>query len=155
MMEPAYREAMRGFASGVAIIACGEGQGRSGCAATAIASLSLDPPSLLVNLRRASETARRIPEVGAFSVNFLRASQEELARRFSSSIHGAERFGQGAWRSGITGAPVLEDALSLVECRLEEALERHTHVILIGRAMYARGGAGQALLHFRSEYLTI
>jgi flavin reductase (DIM6/NTAB) family NADH-FMN oxidoreductase RutF len=148
----AYRQAMRAFATGVAIIACGRGGARAGCVATAVASLSLSPPSLIVNLQRGGATARRLSESAAFSVNFLGPAQETLARRFAGGAHGAERFAEGAWEEGAHGAPVLADALASLECRVEEALERHTHVIVIGRVLAARAAEGPALLHFRGRY---
>src|SRR5437764_10270043 len=112
MNEADYRRAMRAFASGVAIVACDEGEARAGCVATAVASLSLAPPSLIVNLQRDGSTYRRLAEVRHFSVNFLTHAQEPLARRFAGGALAAERFAEGAWIEGITGAPVLADALS-------------------------------------------
>jgi flavin reductase (DIM6/NTAB) family NADH-FMN oxidoreductase RutF len=143
---------MRAFATGVSIIACGEGEGRAGCVATALASLSLSPPSLIVNLQRAGSTSRRLREVAHFSVNILAAEQEPLAHRFAGKAHGAERFAEGAWETGRTGAPALADALAVMECRIEEILVRHTHVIVIGRVEAARANEGAALLHFRGLF---
>jgi flavin reductase (DIM6/NTAB) family NADH-FMN oxidoreductase RutF len=150
--EAEYRQAMRAFATGVAIVACGRGAERAGCVATAVASLSLAPPSLIVNLQRDGSTYRRLSAGGAFSVNFLNAAQEALARRFSGGAAAGERFAEGAWAEGVTGAPVLTDALAALECRIEEILERHTHAIVIGRVAAARAGDGPALLHFRGRF---
>jgi flavin reductase (DIM6/NTAB) family NADH-FMN oxidoreductase RutF len=62
---------MRAFATGVAIIACGRGAERAGCVETAVASLSLDPPSLIVNQQRGGLTYRRLRLSESFSVNVL------------------------------------------------------------------------------------
>src|SRR4051812_10497436 len=132
MNEADYRQAMRAFATGVAIVACGEGEARAGCVATAVASLSLAPPSLLVNLQRDGSTYRRLRALLVFSVNSLRAEHEALARRFAGGALAGERFAEGDWVAGATGAPVLADALASLECRVEEILERHTHAIVIG-----------------------
>lgn len=148
-----FRQAMRAFATGVAIIACGEGEGRAGCVATAVTSLSLTPPSLIVCLQRDGSTYRRLRDLERFSVNFLSRDQEALARRFAGGALATERFAQGAWETGATGAPVLTDALSALECRVEEILERHTHGIVIGRVEGARNGPeAAALLHFRGRF---
>ncbi len=147
-----YRQAMRAFATGVAIVASGQGTQRAGCVATAVASLSLTPPSLIVNLQRDGSTLRRLRECGFFSVNFLTEAQESLARRFSGGAHGADRFEEGAWSDAASGAPVLADALAALECRVEEVLERFTHAIVIGRVEAARAGEGRALLHFLGRF---
>ncbi len=150
--QASYRAAMRAFATGVAIIACGRGDNRAGCVATAVASLSLDPPSLIVNLQRDGSTYRRLRESDAFSVNFLRPEQETLAQRFAGGAPAAERFAGGAWTEAETGAPALADALASLDCRIEEILERYTHAIVIGRVAAARSAEGPALLHFRGAF---
>jgi len=148
-----FRHAMRAFATGVAIVACGRGEARAGCVATAVASLSLAPPSLIVNLQRDGSTYRRLRDAQWFSVNFLSAAQEPLARRFAGGALAGERFAEGAWIEGATGAPVLADALASLECRLEEIVERHTHGIVIGRVEGSRtGGDEPPLLHFRGRF---
>jgi flavin reductase (DIM6/NTAB) family NADH-FMN oxidoreductase RutF len=148
-----FRQAMRAFATGVAIVACGQGEARAGCVATAVASLSLSPPSLIVNLQRDGSTYRRLRETQRFSVNFLNRAQEPLARRFAGGALASERFAEGSWIEGATGAPVLADALAALECRLEEIIERHTHGIVIGRVEAARTGPeAPPLLHFRGRF---
>jgi flavin reductase (DIM6/NTAB) family NADH-FMN oxidoreductase RutF len=147
-----YRKAMRAFATGVPIVACGRGAERAGCVATALASLSLAPPSLIVNLQRDGSTLRRLRACGRFSVNFLSAAQEPLARRFAGGAQGPERFAEGAWSDGTDGAPRLADALATLDCRVEEILERFTHAIVIGRVEAASVGEGPALLHFGGRF---
>jgi flavin reductase (DIM6/NTAB) family NADH-FMN oxidoreductase RutF len=148
-----FRHAMRAFATGVAIVACGRGETRAGCVATAVTSLSLSPPTLIVNLQRDGSTYRRLREAQRFSVNFLTAAQEPLARRFAGGALASERFAEGAWIDGATGAPILADALASLEAQVEEIVERHTHGIVIGRVEAARTGADEPpLLHFRGRF---
>ncbi len=154
----AYRRAMREFAAGVAIVACGAGDARSGCTVTALASLSLAPPTLLVCLGRDALTLKRLSETGAFSVNLLAARHQELAHRFAggAGVRGAARFAIGRWTTLATGAPLLADALAAIDCRVEEILERHTHAIVIGAMAGMRHGeGGAALAHWRSGYETL
>ncbi len=153
-----FRLAMREFASGVGIIAAGIGEARSGCTATAIASLSLSPPSLVVCLNRATATLAAARLAGAFSVNVLAAHHLELAKRFAGAtgVKGAERFELGDWAPLVTGAPVLGDALATLDCRLEDIVERHTHAIVIGAVEAVRvTKASAALLHWRSHFETL
>jgi flavin reductase (DIM6/NTAB) family NADH-FMN oxidoreductase RutF len=151
----AYRRAMREFAAGVAIVACGAGDHRAGCTVTALTSLSLSPPTLLVCLGRDALTLARLRESGAFSVNLLAPRHRELADLFAGrdGVHGVARFALGRWTSLVTGAPMLADALAAIDCRVEEIIERHTHAIVIGAMAGVRqGDSGPALAHWRSRY---
>lgn len=154
----AFRAAMREFASGVVIIACGEGEIRAGCTVTAFASLSLEPPSLVVCIDRTAATLARLRQCGAFSANVLGARHEALANRFAGrdGVEGAERFAQGEWVTLATGAPLLRDALAGLDCRVEEIIDRHTHAIVIGAVVGVRRGEnGGALAHWRSRFETL
>jgi len=152
----AFREAMREFGAGVAIVACGAGEARSGCTVTALASLSLTPPTLLVCLSRDALTLKRLRETGAFSINLLADRHRRLAERFADrAARGVERFALGDWTASGAGVPMLADALAALDCRVEEILERHTHAIVIGAVVGVRRGEGAALFHWRSRYQTL
>jgi flavin reductase (DIM6/NTAB) family NADH-FMN oxidoreductase RutF len=151
----AFRHAMQAVASGVAIIACGEGEARLGCTITSLASLSLAPPTLVVCLARSSSTLAGLRETGAFSVSFLAARHQALAHRFSGhgGAHGARRFDGAPWITLSTGAPVLADAIAAFDCLTEEVIERHSHAIVLGAVVSLREGAGEpALARRRGEY---
>ena len=151
----AFRLAMRELASGVALVTAGRGAQRTGCTATSLCSLSLDPPSLIVCIARTSSTLAALRASRAFGVNILAAAQEDLADRFAgrSGVHGAARFAGAEWTTLVTGAPLLRAALAYIDCAVEEVLERHTHAILIGRvAAVHRAGGAPALIHRRGRF---
>lgn len=153
-----FRLAMREFASGVAIVTCMSRGERRGCTATALASLSLTPPSLIVCLERSSSTLASLTRAGAFAVNLLAAQHGPLAARFSGrdGVQGDARFEEGDWLPLVTGSPALADALVSIDCRVEEILERHTHAIIIGAVQAVRlGGKTSGLLHWRSRFETL
>ena len=151
----AFRQAMRALSSGVAIIACGEGEARAGCTATSLTSLSLAPPTLIVCLARTSTTLAGLREAGAFSINLLAARHQALAHRFSghSGVHGPGRFDTGQWVTLSTGAPVLADALAAFDCLVEEVIERHSHAIVLGAVVSLKEGVDEPVLaRRRGEY---
>jgi len=151
----AFRLAMRELASGVSLVTAGRGEQRSGCTATSVCSLSLDPPTLIVCIARASTTLAALRASGAFGVNILAAEHEYLADRFAGrdGAHGAARFVGAEWTTMATGAPLLRGALASIDCTVEEVLERHTHAILIGRvAAVHRAGGAPALVHRRGQF---
>lgn len=151
----AFRSAMRALSAGVAIVACGEGETRTGATVTSFASLSLAPPTLFICLTRASATLAGMRETGAFSVNLLTARHEPLAQRFSgrSGVHGVRRFEGARWTALATGAPILADALASFDCLIEEVVERHSHAIVLGAVVSLKEGADEpALIHWRASY---
>ena len=153
-----FRHTMRALSSGVAIVACGEGEARAGCTAISLASLSLAPPTLIVCLARSSSTLARLREAGAFSISLLAARHQALANRFSghSGVHGARRFDLGRWVTLSTGAPVLADAIAAFDCLVEEVIERHSHAIILGAVVSLKDGADEPLLiRRRGEYGTL
>jgi flavin reductase (DIM6/NTAB) family NADH-FMN oxidoreductase RutF len=153
----AFRHAMRAFSSGVAIIACGEGEARAGCTATSLASLSLAPPTLIVCLARSSSTLIGLREAGAFSISLLAARHQALAYRFSghSGVHGSRRFDTAQWVTLSTGAPVLADAVTAFDCLVEEVIERHSHAIVLGAVVSLKESVDEPVLaRRRGEYVS-
>ena len=151
----AFRHAMRSLASGVAIIASGEGEGRVGATVSSLASLSLTPPTLIVSLSRSSSTLAGLRQNGAFSANVLAARHEHLADRFSGrgGLQGVKRFEDMHWTRGATGSPLLVDALVAFDCRLEEIVERHSHALVLGSVVATAEGPDEpALIHWRGAF---
>ena len=153
----AFRHAMRALSSGVAMIACGDGEGRLGCTITSLASLSLAPPTLFVCLARTSSTLAGLREEGAFSISLLAARHQALAHRFSGhgGVHGARRFDSAQWITLSTGAPVLADAIAAFDCLVEEVIERHSHAIVLGAVVSLKESVDEPVLaRRRGEYVS-
>lgn len=136
----AFRAAMRELAAGVTIVTAGAGDGRRGLTATAVCSVSVEPPTLLACINRATEGHAAIAESGAFCVNVVAAEHRVLADRFAGrdGARGASRFDVGDWDSLETGAPALGDALAVFDCRVVETIEWGTHTIFIGAVVGTR-----------------
>jgi flavin reductase (DIM6/NTAB) family NADH-FMN oxidoreductase RutF len=150
-----FKSAMRDLAGGVSVISAGRGDGRCGLTATSVSSLSLDPPSLLVCIRRASATLAAISTNRAFGVNILSANHRDLAERFAGQggIWGAARYVDADWLTLATGAPLLADALAAVDCTVERLIEWHSHAIVIGRVRAVRTSSGPGpLVYWRGGY---
>jgi len=142
-------------ASSVTIIATQLDGERRGLTATAMCSLSVDPPLLLVCINRQVAAHNMIHASGSFSVNVLSERQREVAARFSGevAVRGSERFSDANWQTMQTGAPVLLDATVCFDCTLYQAHEVATHTIFIGRVVGVGIGPHQTpLLHARREY---
>lgn len=150
-----YRALMRHQAGAVTIIAAGTAPERAGLTATAVSSLSDDPPTILACVGLKTGAHAVIAKQRAFSVNVLASDQQALAQRFSggSGFSGDARFEDGDWDKIRTGAPVLRHALASLDCELVDAHGFATHSIFIGRVLDGRfrPDAGP-LLYFRGDY---
>lgn len=151
----AFRDAMAEVASAAHLVTTTGLSGRAGLTATAVASVSDAPPTLLACIEAGSRTLAAIEESGIFCVNTLTALDHELAVVFSGrgGLVGEARFAQGEWTQLVTGAPVLKSALVAFDCRLIAAHTVATHKILIGEVVALGGGAaGEGLVYRRRRF---
>ncbi|HTY03326.1 MAG TPA: flavin reductase family protein [Rhodocyclaceae bacterium] len=134
----AFVGAMRYLAAGCSLVATAEGNERLGLTATAVCSVTADPPSLLVCVNRDGRAHAAISRSGTLSVNVLSEAQESLARRFAGmvkDVRGEDRFLEGVWTEGNLGAPLLTGALASFDCRVVETVRASTHTIFICEVM--------------------
>lgn len=148
-----FREVMGHFATGVAIVACAGDDGPSGLTTSSVASVSLDPPLLLVCFDNGSRTLDAVRDAGRFSVNILREGQEDVALLFASKAQMPEKFA-GVEHGEEDGVPVLRDALAWIACDVHELLPGGDHTIGIAevRALGADPDGGRPLLHHRGAF---
>jgi len=132
-----YLAGMRRLAAGVTIVTTRLGSQPAGLTATSVCSLTVEPPRLLACVHRETDAHAGIARSGFFAVNLLGRRHRALAERFGGreEIFGAERFGAGRWLAGVTGAPLLEDALASFDCRLVDAVAAGSHAIFIGEVV--------------------
>lgn len=139
-LASAFRLAMRRLASTVSIITAAP---RFGMAATSVASLTLDPPALLVCVNRDASIFPALGQGASFCVNVLASSHGELSAAFGGKLPREARFGVGDWRFGEDGGdtatpPWLADAQSNIFCRVDAWLDYGTHRIVVGRVEQVR-----------------
>ena len=146
--EAAFRTANRKVASSVTVITTRAGKVRHGLTATAVCSVTADPPTMLICVNRSASAEKFIQESGVFAINFLTEEQHKVASLFStSSLAPEERFAEGQWRSLKTGSPVLEGSLASFDCVVEEMLLQGTHHIYFGRVVAATSLDQGALIY--------
>jgi flavin reductase len=150
----AFVNAMAGAATAVSIVTTDGLAGRFGVTVSAIASVSAEPPLVLACINRRSPAAAAIEENGRFCINMLNAGQAALANCFAGRPDdGAPYdFGRADWRTGATGAPVLDGAVAAFDCVLERAHDAGTHRIVIGRVAGAVASAHPPLAYARRRY---
>lgn len=150
-----FRAGMRHLAAHVCLITTlGPDGKRWGLTATAVCSVSPDPPTLLCCVNRQIAPFAAIRESGIFAVNVLGVKDRELAERFAGEIQGEARFDIGAWSTLATEAPVLDTALAIFDCRLTRLEEVATHGILFGeiQAVHSRNTTTEPLLYAHGAF---
>jgi flavin reductase (DIM6/NTAB) family NADH-FMN oxidoreductase RutF len=147
-----FRRILGHWTTGVAIVATVSGNGQPrGLTANAVASVSLEPPMVLVCVERIADTHDAIRSAGFFSVNVLPQAAERIARRFAGDIV-AGKFDGVAYHAEVTGAPVLDEALAWVDCRLREAHDGGDHTIFVGDVVAGDAREGEPLVYYRGGY---
>jgi flavin reductase (DIM6/NTAB) family NADH-FMN oxidoreductase RutF len=134
MDAAALRSALGRFTTGVTIVSCVDAAGvRVGLTANSFQSLSLSPPLVLWSLQRSSPSVEAFVAARHFAVNVLAEAQVDLSRRFASRRN--DKFDEGAWAPGSTGAPVLSGCAAVFECETVSHQEAGDHLLFIGRVV--------------------
>jgi flavin reductase len=150
----AFREAMSRLGAAVHVVTTDGPAGQTGFTATAVTSVSDQPPTVLVCLNRRSTSTPLLTVNRVFCVNTLRADEEEIANRFAGrSVSREERFGAGEWITLATGSPVLASAVVAFDCRVSEIKTVASHNVIFGVVEAVRlGEPGEALVYHERAY---
>jgi flavin reductase (DIM6/NTAB) family NADH-FMN oxidoreductase RutF/DNA-binding GntR family transcriptional regulator len=146
-----FRDVMGRFASGVTVITTRSGGADSGTTASAVSSLSLDPPMVLVCLNMTSSTQAAVRDAGCFAVNILGADQSDLAYQFATKS-GAAKFEGAEILRGERDVPLLAGALAHIQCRVAETVVGGTHTVFLGEVDHAAASEGAPLTYFRGTF---
>lgn len=153
-----FRDAMSRVAASVHIVTTDGMAGLGGITATSVTSITVEPPMMLFCINKTSPSAARIIANGVFCINTLAPSHEALSNIFAGRTeqHLDERFTSGEWTKLVTGSPVLMDAVAAFDCRLVEAKEVTTHLIVIGAVeAVGYGPEGETLAYVHRKYRTL
>jgi 4-nitrophenol 2-monooxygenase / 4-nitrocatechol 4-monooxygenase, reductase component len=145
-----FRDVIGSFASGVTVITALHEDKPHGTTASAVSSLSLEPPMILICLNKTSSTGRAVAGAGRFAVNILDEEQAHEAMRFATK--GDDKFDGLAVASGKQGEPLLDGALSTLECRVVEKVTGGTHTVFLAEVDRASARAGAPLAYFRGQF---
>jgi flavin reductase (DIM6/NTAB) family NADH-FMN oxidoreductase RutF len=151
------RHALGHFATGVTVVTSVSESGEpAGTTASAVSAVSLDPPLVLVCLDRGSHTLAAIQASGRFVINVLAEDQRPLSDNFARSGASAD-WSVVEHRPGADGSPLLDGALALLRCTLEQRLEGGDHEIVVGRVneLDVNSDRGGPLLHYRGAYASL
>jgi flavin reductase (DIM6/NTAB) family NADH-FMN oxidoreductase RutF len=141
------------LAGGVAVVTARTASGEPvGATATAVCSVSLEPPMVLACLDHRSSTHAAIVASGRYALSFLHADDHGLAERFARK--GSDKFEGVAVAEGELDLPLLSGAIAHCECEVEHTLEAGDHTVFVGHVLRADvpGPGGHPLLYWRGRY---
>jgi flavin reductase len=144
------RKIMGQFATGVTVVTTDGEAGPHGLTANAVASLSLDPPLVLVAVEKRAHSLEYIKKNRCFAVNILRLDQEDISRRFATP--GPKEFSGLNVTTATTTAPILSGCLAFVDCRVVQILPGGDHEIFVGEIVAGEFHGGEPLLYYAGGY---
>lgn len=152
-----FRNAMARVCAPVCVVTTDGPAGRGGFTATAMCSVSDEPPSLLVCMNSRSAQCGLFLENARFCVNVLGREHQDLAHHFAGRTADMEaRYAAATWEARPSGNPMLEGAIVAFDCMLAAHHREGTHHILIGRVQGIRQRSdGEALLYFDRTFVNL
>ncbi len=153
LLEPArFRRIMRNYPTGVTVVTALHRDGTPfGLTANSVASVSLDPPLVLVCVSERSSSLGAILSSGAFAVNVLGAGAAATAKRFAE-LDADRRFENVRYTVADGGSPILGDVVAWMACSVYRTFEAGDHLILVGHVNEAEAPGGDPLLFFQGRY---
>jgi flavin reductase (DIM6/NTAB) family NADH-FMN oxidoreductase RutF len=146
-----FRQLLGRFAAGVTVLATTDARGRPvGMTASSVASVSIDPPLLLVGVSHASDMYPVLMDAGHFGLSVLADDQEALSRHFAQEE--GDRFRGVAYRLSEHGVPVLDGVVATIECEKHSAVPGGDHTVFFGRVIGGSTSDRAPLVHYRGGY---
>lgn len=150
-----YREAMARLGAAVNIITTDGPGGRCGFTASAVCSVTDDPPTLLVCVNRSNDSYVPLHRNAVLCVNTLTHAQQDLSPVFAgmTGVTMDGRFESAEWDKLVTGAPVLRDAAVEFDCRVTQMVDVGTHCVFFCVVEAIRtGDVHEGLIYYGRGY---
>lgn len=145
-----FKSVMRKVAGTVTVITTASEGGLHGMTATAMSSVTADPPTILIVVNRSARTHPHIDAKKAFAVNILSEAQLPAAELFASKSD--DQFSSVVFKHMDDGCPVLADAAAFLHCMVEQQFDVGTHTIFVGRVVNAGVTNEKPLIYQDAKY---
>lgn len=152
----AFRDVMSRWATGVTVVTSRHGEEIHGMTVNSFSSLTLEPPLVLFCADQSAHTYELVAAGGIFAVNMLHEGQDELSNVFAGRYpeRDEDRFAGVSYRQAVTGAPILQESLAYLDCRVVASHPQGTHTIFVGAVEAAEllQPDARPLLYFHRRY---
>jgi flavin reductase (DIM6/NTAB) family NADH-FMN oxidoreductase RutF len=143
-----FRHAIGHFPTGVCVVTTAVDSDGFGATVSAVASLSLEPPMLLMCLKDTSRTLTAVKRRGMFVVNVLEESQASVAAHFATRDGAKIKVAD----PGGTVLPRIEGALASFECEVESMVRGGSHLVITALVRSAQMAQGRPLTYYRGRF---
>lgn len=148
-----FRDGMAHLPGAVNIVTTDGAGGRAGLTASAVCSVTADPPTLLVCVNRGSSAAPAFLQNDAVCVNTTTPAHRDLAMLFGGKTPMDDRFEQAEWTIGPSGAPMLTGAVVSFDCTVSSRSTVGSHEVLFCRIIdIQRTGNSDALVYYSRKF---
>lgn len=150
----AFLEGMRKAASSVCVVTTDGSHGRFGVTVSSMTSVSTEPPSVLVCVKKDNLVASAIVENKVFCVNMLREDQHDISDTFAGRKETTvDRFSCATWSTLETRSPALMNAASVFDCVLADTHSFGSHIVFIGRVVFVQNDVdAETLVYHNRSY---
>jgi flavin reductase (DIM6/NTAB) family NADH-FMN oxidoreductase RutF len=151
-----FRGTLSYWSSGVTVVTSRRGKDVRGMTASAVCSVSLDPPLVLVCIDKTAIMHDFVEQSRVFALNILARDQEDVSRACATrKVEESRRLEGIPYHDEATGSPILDGAIGFLDCTVEAALPGGDHTIFVGRVEAAGARDGEPLVYFRGAYRRI
>lgn len=152
MIDPlSFRQCLAKFATGVTVVTCVDAKGHPcGITANSFSSVSLDPPLILWNIAKVSNSLDAYLQAEHFAINVLADSQQDISSHFAKSDH--TLFDKIQHEVSANGARLLANTIAQFECRTHAIHDCGDHYIIVGHVLDFRSADLAPLLFFSGQY---
>ncbi|WP_299987844.1 flavin reductase family protein [uncultured Ruegeria sp.] len=149
----ALRNAFGTYMTGVTVVTAHDDAGNPlGFTANSFASVSLEPPLVLVCLANTSGNYATFANTKKFAINILSEAQIEVSNTFARPVE--DRFATVGWQQGPNGSPILNDVSAWFDCNMFNTVDAGDHLILIGEVKAFDNNIAPGLGYARGAYVT-
>jgi flavin reductase (DIM6/NTAB) family NADH-FMN oxidoreductase RutF len=134
------RRVLWSMPSGLYLVGSRHGERRNAMTLNWATQVSFDPKLIAVSVEKEAFTHELIEAGGAFSVCLVDRDDRAIVRKFTKPVDvdpGAMTLNELPFREGVTGVPVLTQAVAFVECEVRQAVECGGHTLFIGEVVAA------------------
>jgi len=148
------RQAMRRWASGVAVVTSRAGDIVHGMTVNSFTSVSLDPPIISLALNHQTRTIALLRESGVLGITFLSEAQQDISEIFAGRTpEDADRFAGLETFTMVTGAPLLAGGLACLDCQVVFSYPMATSTLFLAEVLaVANIQEGRPLVYFNRGY---
>ncbi len=144
------KQVNRQFITGVTVVAAIDDDTPRGLAVNAFASISLDPPTVMVAVQHSSSTHDCLYRAGHLAINILSTDQMDVVGRFASKSD--DKFAGLDWHAGPCGSPLIDRSAARIEVEIRERLRASTHTVFMCRVIHAEVAARNPMIYSAGKF---